>query len=202
MFSLNIDEGEIGENCWIIICCCYCLLNPGASSPDPGWLVKGYVSKHQTTWIKTTWGGMNTRLQFPRSCSNIRKWFVTGGNMLVIVHNIAVRKLLFTTNSLTFGPLLLLEVDPHPHEWRNLEDKWSVTSRLIEPIYPSILSQWIYRLSVQTQSHKSLNSDSFMFVDPLMRVGHKVQGKAEDESLYWPLGRLDQALMTPSQGTS
>ena len=145
---------------------------------------------------------MNTRLQFPRSCSNIRKWFVTGGNMLVIVHNIAVRKLLFTTNSLTFGPLRLLEVDPHPHEWRNLEDEWSVTSRLIEPIYPSILSQWIYRLSVQTQSHKSLNSDSFMFVDPLMRVGHKVQGKAEDESLYWPLGRLDQALMTPSQGTS
>ena len=101
----------------------------------------------------------------------IRKWFVTGGNMLVIVHNIAVRKLLFTTNSLTFGPLRLLEVDPHPHEWRNLEDKWSVTSRLIEPIYPSILSQWIYRLSVQTQSHKSLNSDSFMFGDPLMRVG-------------------------------
>ena len=51
--------------------------------------------------------------------------------MLVIVHNIAVRKLLFTTNSLTFDPLQLLEVDPHPHEWRNLGDKWSVTSRLI-----------------------------------------------------------------------
>ena len=60
--------------------------------------------------------------------------------MLVIVHNIAVRKSLFTTNSLTFDPLRLLEVDPYPHEWRNLEDKWSVTSRLIEPIYPSILS--------------------------------------------------------------
>ena len=56
----------------------------------------------------------NTEPQFPRSCSNIRKWFVTGGNMLVIVHNIAVGKSLFTTNSLTFDPLQLLEVDPHP----------------------------------------------------------------------------------------
>ena len=45
------------------------------------------------------------------------------------------------------------------------------------------LSQWISRLSVQTQSHKSPNSDSSMFGDPLMRVGHRVQGKAEDESL-------------------
>ena len=73
---------------------------------------------------------MNTLLQFPRSFSNIRKWFVTGGDMLVIVHNMG--KSLFTTNYLTFNPLQLLEVDPYPHEWKNLEYKWrSVTSTLI-----------------------------------------------------------------------
>ena len=51
--------------------------------------------------------------------------------MLVIVHNIAMGKSLFTTNYLTFNPLQLLEVDPYPHEWKNLEYKWSVTSSLI-----------------------------------------------------------------------
>ena len=53
-----------------------------------------------------------------------------------------------------------------------------------DPANLNYISEWIPRLRVQTQRHKSPNSDSSLFGDPLVRVGQRsLRPGVEDESL-------------------
>ena len=119
-FSLNIDEGKTCWKLlrWIIICCCYCLLDPGALCPVSWfgpWAIwkAGSAANNKILWLEKEW--ITPSLNFHALVQ------ISGNGLLqaviclyLIVHNIAVGKSLFTTNSLTFDPLQLLEVDPHP----------------------------------------------------------------------------------------